>query len=174
MLIGGKSGITAAGKYKLTAPAAIRDYTLKSKNNSAAGTAQTGFNKLDGSLVATYTKGSEGTDTITVGGSYGSNSDPGALISQFGSQLTSSGKMTWKTPLASVPAANKKDPGAKMECGVATTSGFDFPICAWADHSTWGAVTYAHISLNGSVPPRSQDDAAAETRLILGEAEVAK
>ncbi|GAA2154694.1 hypothetical protein GCM10009760_53850 [Kitasatospora kazusensis] len=167
VMLSGKSGTggSTAGKYKLVAPATVGEYTQKSKNVSAGDQTKRGSGvSYDGSLLATYTKGGDATDTITVGGSYGTIDSPAAVIAESGTQIGT--KMTWKTPLTSVDAADKQDPGGKMECGVASGSGFDLPICIWTNHSTAASVSFSHFSLSGGVTPISQSDAAAETRLI--------
>ncbi|GAA0678411.1 hypothetical protein GCM10010193_34850 [Kitasatospora atroaurantiaca] len=173
----GGGGGSTQGKYKLSAPVSLPGgYTRKSNKDNPGDPSEkgNGYSSYDGGLLATYVKGADSTDSITVGGSYGKIQDPNAIITQSSAQITASGKMSWKTPLASVDAKDAKDPGGKMSCGVATTSGFDVPICIWANHSTAASVTFTHISLSGSSTQLSQSQAAEQARTIRDAMVVAK
>ncbi|WP_052682213.1 hypothetical protein [Saccharothrix sp. ST-888] len=181
-LMGGKGGTgpgsSTAGQYKLSAPASLPGgYVQKSAKDqpgNASGVSNHGVTSYAGGVLATYSKGADSTDMITIGGSYGTLDNPATFINDAGSQITATGKMTWKTPLASVDAQDGKDPGGKLSCGVATSSGFDIPVCIWANHSTAGSVTFTHISLTGAATQLSPSEAADQARAIRDAMVVAK
>ncbi|MEV4614526.1 hypothetical protein AB0K43_18295 [Kitasatospora sp. NPDC049258] len=167
---GGGKGSTATAKYKLSAPESLPGgYSKKSGQDVPAGG---GLTKVEGSLSAMYQKSA--TDLISVGGNWGTVDDPAAVMAATASAM----KMTWKTPLAEVDAKDLKDPGGKMQCGVATSgtsaSSIDTPLCIWANHSTVGTVVFTSISLTGSGSTLSAAQAADRSRQIRDAMVVAK
>ncbi|MDH6125152.1 hypothetical protein [Kitasatospora sp. GP82] len=174
---GGGGGGSTAGQYKLSAPASLPGgYIQKSAKDAPGDPSKTGhgFTKVDGALFAMYSKGADSTDMISVGGSYGTIPDPASVIAETSTEMTSNGKLTWKTPLAAVDAKDSKDAGGKLSCGVATSSGIDIPVCVWANHSTLGSVTFTHMSLTGATRPLAPSQAAEETRAVRDASVVSK
>lgn len=174
----GKSGGSAtAGQYKLSAPTSLSGgYIQKSNQTKPADSTNkiNGFKTVDGSIDASYTKGADATDTITLGGSWGTITDPSAVMAAIKASGTKSADMTWSTPLAAVDAKDPHDAGGLMQCGVAGTTGMNVPVCIWANHSTAGSVSFAKISLTGGSSAISLDQAAAQSRAIRDAAVVAK
>ncbi|GAA3044613.1 hypothetical protein GCM10020229_64750 [Kitasatospora albolonga] len=162
----GSSGKSSAGKYKLAAPPTLPGgYVLKSSKDAPAGSAVAGAS-YEGGLLASYNKGKDLMDTITIGGSWGKVDNPKEIIKQVNTQMTTTGKLSWKTPLAEVPAEDTKDKGGYLSCGVATASTVDIPICVWANHSGFGSVTFSKLSLTGSTSAISPSEAASQSRGI--------
>ncbi|MDH6110521.1 hypothetical protein P3T36_003559 [Kitasatospora sp. MAP12-15] len=175
--VGKASGSASAGQYKLAAPASLAGgYTQKSASTKPADPSNkiTGFNAIDGSVDATYDKGGDATDTITLGGSWGTIADPNAVMTAFKAGLSKSGGLTWSTPLATVDANDPHDASGLMQCGVAGDAGMNLPVCVWANHSTAGSVTFAKISITGGSSAISVDQAATQSRAIRDAAVVAK
>ncbi|AUG77223.1 hypothetical protein CFP65_2389 [Kitasatospora sp. MMS16-BH015] len=179
VLTGGSGTTTVAGSsvhlakvtghYKLNAPVTLLGgYTRKSYREIPGDPSEkgNGYTAYDGGLLTTYSKTSPALDSLTVGGSYGTITDPGAVIDQASKQITASGKMTWQTPLSPVDPMEDADPDGKLSCGVASLSGLSVPICVWADHSTSASVTISHLALGGEVLNLTQDQAAQETRAV--------
>ncbi|MGK4583306.1 hypothetical protein [Kitasatospora sp. HPMI-4] len=175
LLSGG--GSSAEGRYKLSAPASLPGgYIQKSATDAPADPSKSpqGFSSVDGAMFAMYNKEGSATDMISVGGSWGKIPDPAAVITATSSQMTSTGKMTWKTPLTEVDAKDGKDTGGKLSCGVLSSSGVEVPVCVWANHSTLGSVTFTHISLTGGTKTLSPSEAADQARAVRDAAVVAK
>ncbi|WP_051813000.1 hypothetical protein [Kitasatospora sp. MBT63] len=166
---GGASAV--AGKYKLSAPPTLPGgYTKKSAQDAPTGSNPA--TKIEGAMSAVYQKGLG--DLVSVAGSWGTIDDPGATLAANAAAM----KMTWKTPLAEVPANDAKDPGGKMQCGVATSSAaasaIETPICIWADHSAMGTVVFSGVSMTGSGTSMSAAQAAEKSRPIRDAVLVAK
>ncbi|MFI5528639.1 hypothetical protein ACIA8O_08780 [Kitasatospora sp. NPDC051853] len=163
---GGGSGKGSAGKYKLAAPPTLPGgYVLKSSRDAPSGSTVAGAS-YEGGLLASYNKGKDLMDTITIGGSWGKVDNPKEIIKQVNTQMTSTGKLSWKTPLAEVSAEDTKDKGGYLSCGVATASTVDIPICVWANHSGYGSVTFSKLSLKGDTDAISPSEAASQSRAI--------
>ncbi|MDH6131598.1 hypothetical protein P3T37_000972 [Kitasatospora sp. MAA4] len=176
-VLGKSSGSATAGQYKLVAPQSLSGgYTQKSAQSKPPTSTDkiSGFDSIDGSLSAAYNKGGDATDAINLGGSWGTISDPNAVMTAIKASSTKSGDMTWSKPLASVDAKDPHDAGGLMECGEIGSSGITVPLCIWANHSTAGSVDFAKISLTGGSSPISLDQAAAQTRAIRDAAVVSK
>ncbi|MER5864615.1 hypothetical protein [Kitasatospora sp. NPDC002040] len=178
---GGGAGSSTTGKFKLAAPATLPGgYTQKSTKSEAAGALGAGSITYDGGISASYLKGKDVTDTISVGGSWGTFNDPGTVIKAATDKFASGAgagaaeKVTWKTPLAAVDAKDAKDPGGKLSCGVATLGTIDAPLCVWANHSTVGTVVFLKISLTGKAAAVTPAQAADQAREIRDAVVVAK
>ncbi len=174
---GSGAGSSTAGKYKVSAPQSLPGgYTQKSAQEKPASANSTdklnGIDSADGSMTASYTK--DATDTISLGGSWGTISDPGAVITAMKAALSKSSSVTWSQPLASVDAKDPHDPSGQMQCGVATSSGIKFPVCVWSNHSTAGSISFIKVSLTGDTGTMSTDQAATQSRAIRDAAVVAK
>ncbi|GAA1179501.1 hypothetical protein F4556_004814 [Kitasatospora gansuensis] len=171
------AGSSTTGKFKLAAPATLPGgYTLKTSKDAPGDPKESGkgYSSYDGGLVATYVKGKDATDSLTIGGSWGTITDPEAITKQVNKQAAGLSTLTWKTPLASVDAKDAKDAGGKLSCGVASSSGIEIPICLWANHSTAGSVTFTKVSLDGKSSPLTPAQAADQTRAIRDALVVAK
>ncbi|BFV59310.1 hypothetical protein KCMC57_up44140 [Kitasatospora sp. CMC57] len=163
------AGSSTTGKFKLAAPATLPGgYTLKTSKDAPGDPKESGkgYSSYDGGLVATYLKGKDATDSLTIGGSWGTVTDPEAITKQVNKQAAGLASLTWKTPLTAVDAKDAKDAGGKLTCGVASSSGIEIPICLWANHSTAGSVTFTKISLDGKSSPLTPTQAADQTRAI--------
>lgn len=178
---GGGGGSSSTGKYKLAAPATLPGgYAQKSTRPEAAGALGAGGIAYEGGVAASYTKGKDATDTISVGGSWGKFDDPGAVIKAASEKFANGAgggtevKVTWKTPLASVDARDSKDPGGKLSCGVAAMGAMDVPLCVWANHSTVGTVAFIKVSLTGKTTAVTASQAADQARAIRDLVVVAK
>ncbi|MBP0454687.1 MULTISPECIES: hypothetical protein [unclassified Kitasatospora] len=173
-LLGGDSG----GKYKITAAQSLPDgYTQKSAKEQAADPAKAETSKLGTDLnvlVASYAKGSDPLDTISVIGVYGNLSDPDKIIED--SKKPSEGG-SWTTPLADFPAQDSKNSSAKLSCGVFGVLGgkSQSTVCVWADKSTTARVSFFKSSLGGNAAtPLTPAQAAEKTRAIRSAMVVAK
>ncbi|MFJ8041592.1 hypothetical protein ACIRBX_13930 [Kitasatospora sp. NPDC096147] len=162
---GGSAKGGEGGKFKLVAPPTLGGgYLLKSsKDTPAAGG---GAATYDGGLLATYNKGKDAMDSITVAGSWGKIDNPQAIVKQVNTQMTTTSRLTWKTPLAEVPANDAKDRSGLLSCGVATASTVEIPICVWVNHSSYATVTFSKVSLDGNATAISQSEAATQTRAL--------
>ncbi|MER8186322.1 hypothetical protein [Kitasatospora sp. NPDC094015] len=169
---GGGKGSSSAGKYKLSAPESLPGGYTKKSGQDVPVSGSNGITKVEGSLSAMYQKSA--TDLISVGGNWGTVDDPAGVMAATAAAM----KMTWKTPLAEVDAKDTKDPGGKMQCGVATSgttaSAIDTPLCIWVDHSTVGTVVFTSISLTGSGSTMSAAQAADRSRQIRDALVIAK
>ncbi|MEV4557336.1 hypothetical protein AB0K51_10095 [Kitasatospora sp. NPDC049285] len=161
-------GSGTGGKYKLTAPDTVAGYTKKSSSDKGAVNGTDGLATLEGSLGALYQK--TPTDMISFGGGWGTVNDPGAMLKTASDQATQSqaagtaGKLTWKKQPTDVAANDPTDPGAKLQCGVATSGVVEMPVCMWASHSTFGTVAFVTMSATGTPQPITQTQAADRTR----------
>jgi len=169
---GGGSDI--AGKYKVSAPDSLPGgYTKKSSSDRGAVTGTEGLATLEGSVGAVYQK--TATDLVALGGGWGTVKDPGALITAVSAKITTGTgdeKLTWKKELAEVDAKDPKDPAGKLRCGVASNGKAEFPVCAWANHASFGSISFINLSPTATALPQSQ--AADRTRQIRDAVVVAK
>ncbi|MGW2254023.1 hypothetical protein ACWCXH_28090 [Kitasatospora sp. NPDC001660] len=167
----------AGGNYKISAPQSLPDgYVKKSSeekpaDNSKPETAKYGSN-LTG-VIASYTKGSDPLDTISVIGIYGQLNNPDQIIQE---SKQDSGGLTWSSPMADFPAQDSTSSSAKLACGASSIIGKPGPvICVWADKSTYGRVSFNHVSLGGNAPAQlTPAQAADKTRAIRDAMKVAK
>ncbi|WP_051967678.1 hypothetical protein [Kitasatospora mediocidica] len=176
-VLGGGSGSATAGKYKIVAPQSLSGGYVQKTAQSKPPTSSdkiNGFDSIDGSLSANYNKGGDATDTVNLGGSWGTISDPNAVLTAIKASSTKSDGASWTKPLATVDAKDPHDAGGLMECGELGASGISVPVCIWANHSTAGSVDFAKVSLTGGSSAISLDQAAAQTRAIRDAAVVAK
>ncbi|KJS54811.1 hypothetical protein [Streptomyces rubellomurinus] len=167
-------GSDKAGAYKLTAPQSLPDgYTQKSFEEKPVDQSKpeaAKFGKDLHALGASYNKGSDALDFISVAGIYGELNDPGQLIDQ--SRKDSSTAVTWSTPLTDFPANDDKSSSGRLACGVTSVIGKPGPtICVWADNSTYGRVSFSK-SAGGQGLTAAQ--AADKTRAIRDAMKVAK
>ncbi|MQS12225.1 hypothetical protein F7Q99_07930 [Streptomyces kaniharaensis] len=171
-------GSDAGGKYKLTAPQSLPDgYTKKTSEEKPADTSKPEAAKLGKDLnvlVASYAKGGDALDGISVIGIYGELNDPGQIIED--SKKDGSG-VTWSTPMTEFPAQDSHASSGKLECGVFSllAGKSQTTVCVWADKSTTGRVSFTHPSLTGAAPASiTPAQAADKTRAIRDAMKVAK
>ncbi|GAA2751872.1 hypothetical protein GCM10010440_65770 [Kitasatospora cinereorecta] len=175
----GGSGSNTAGKYKVAVTDTLPGgYTKKSSTDRGAVSGTEGMATLEGSTGALYQKSP--TDILVLGAGWGTITDPGALITAVAgnasnTQSTGTEKLTWKKELSDVDANDPKDPGGKLRCGVASNGKADFPVCSWANHSTFGSVTFVNVLPTGAgAAALSPSQAADRTRQIRDTVVVAK
>ncbi|MFD4398769.1 hypothetical protein [Kitasatospora sp. NPDC058397] len=170
-------GDDQGGQYKISAPQSLPDgYTQKSAKEEAVDPAKpeaAKFGKNLNVLAASYSKGSDALDTLSVVGVYGELNDPGQIIDD---SKKDSGGLTWSTPLTDFPAQDGHSSSAKLACGVASViAGKAGPtVCVWADKSTTGRITFSKISLTGGGQGLTPAQAADRTRAIRDAMVVAK
>ncbi|MER7757389.1 hypothetical protein [Kitasatospora sp. NPDC097643] len=174
-------GSDKGGQYKLTAPQTLPDgYVQKTAKEEAVDAAKNPDSAKVGSnlsaLVASYTKGSDPLDSISVIGVYGDLNDPAKNIEDSKTGGTS---LTWTTPLTDFPAQDSHNSGAKLSCGVYSllAGKASSTVCIWADRSTYGRVTFTKSSLTGGGSggaPLTPAQAADKARAIRDAMTVAK
>ncbi|MDH6705587.1 hypothetical protein P3T27_002297 [Kitasatospora sp. MAA19] len=170
---GGDSG----GQYKISAPQSLPDgYTQKSAKEEAVDPSKpeaAKFGKNLNALAASYSKGSDALDTLSVIGVYGELNDPDQIIAD---SKKDTGGLTWSTPMTDFPAQDGHSSSAKLACGVASViAGKAGPtVCVWADKSTTGRITFSKISLTGGAQGLAPAQAADKTRAIRDAMVVAK
>ncbi|MFJ4592328.1 MULTISPECIES: hypothetical protein [unclassified Kitasatospora] len=170
-------GDDQGGQYKISAPQSLPDgYTQKSAKEEAVDPAKpeaAKFGKNLTVLAASYSKGSDALDTLSVVGVYGELNDPGQIIDD---SKKDTGGLTWTTPLTDFPAQDGHSSSAKLACGVAgVIAGKAGPtVCVWADKSTTGRITFSKISLTGGGQGLTPAQAADRTRAIRDAMVVAK
>ncbi|MFJ9697962.1 hypothetical protein [Kitasatospora sp. NPDC101183] len=168
----GGGGDDKPGTYKLVAPQTIgngydrglvkEDATDVSKPEMAA------YGKNLHTLGVAFDHGSDKTDYIVVAGLYGELNDPGQVLDEA---RKNAGALTWTTPLTDFPARDDRSSSARLACGAATALGKPGPIvCVWADHSTFGRVSFMAGGTQGLTPVQ----AAEKTRAIRDLMKVAK
>ncbi|MFF2038834.1 hypothetical protein ACFVVX_00260 [Kitasatospora sp. NPDC058170] len=165
-LLGGDKG----GKYKVTAPPSLPDgYTQKSAKEQAADPSKSETSKLGTDLhvlVASYAKGADVLDSISVIAVYGTLNDPDKIIED---SKKSDGAATWTTPMTDFPAQDSRNSSGKLSCGVfsVVAGKSQSAVCVWADKSTTARVSFQKSSLTGASPaPLTPAEAAAKTRAI--------
>ncbi|MFF1795116.1 hypothetical protein ACFVXQ_13015 [Kitasatospora sp. NPDC058263] len=173
-VLGGDTG----GKYKITAAQSLPDgYTQKSAKEQAADPSKAETSKLGTDLhvlVASYAKGADPLDTISVIGVYGNLDDPDKIMKD--SEKPGEGG-SWTTPLAEFPAQDSHNSSAKLSCGVYGVLGgkSQSTVCIWADKSTTARVSFLKASLTGAAQTALTPAQAAEkTRAIRSAMVVAK
>ncbi|MER7669824.1 hypothetical protein ABTY61_15325 [Kitasatospora sp. NPDC096128] len=173
-------GSDSGGQYKLSAPQTLLDgYVQKSATEKAADMSNPEVAKVGTDLhgvVASYSKGSDvkNMDSLSVIGIYGSINDPSQIIAD---SKKDSGGLTWSTPMADFPAKDSHASDGKLSCGVTSIIGKPGPtVCVWADKSTYGRVTFSHISLSseGTDPGITPAQAAEKARTVRDAMKVAK
>jgi hypothetical protein len=176
-------GSDAGGQYKLTAPVTLLDgYVQKAAKDQPADMSNpqaAKFGKDLNGLGASYSKGSDikNMDSLSIIGIYGDLNDPDQIIAD---SKKDSGGLTWTTPMTDYPARDSHASAGKLSCGVASViAGKPGPtICVWADKSTFGRVTFTHLSLGSTGGDTNQgitpDQAAEKTRAIRDAMKVAK
>ncbi|MEV7021130.1 hypothetical protein [Kitasatospora sp. NPDC093558] len=181
-LLGGKD--SSGGNYKLTAPQTLADgYVQKSAKEQpvdlskldakdSADIAKMGSNLIG--VLASYTKGADPLDGITITGVYGQLNDPEQIIAD---NKKGGDGLTWTTPITDFPAQDGKSSSAKLSCGVfSLVAGKSQSVmCVWADKSTTGRVIFTKGSLTGGgTPSLTPAQAADKTRAIRDAMKVAK
>ncbi|MFH9348124.1 hypothetical protein [Kitasatospora sp. NPDC017646] len=173
-------GSDAGGQYKLSAPQTLLDgYVQKSAKEEAADMSKPDVAKIGTdlhALGASYSKGTDikNMDSLSIIGIYGTLNDPGQIIAD---SKKDSGGLTWSTPMTDYPAQDSHASAGKLSCGVASIIGKPGPtVCVWADKSTYGRVTFSHLSLDstGGSQGITPDQAAEKTRTIRDAMKVAK
>ncbi|MEV8095553.1 hypothetical protein [Kitasatospora sp. NPDC085879] len=182
----GGGGTVASAAYKLDLPMSLPDGHTQQKATSVPATPGPDGQKPacpDGTAVAgSYTKGQ--TDMVQIVGCYGTVAVPDlvlvALEAEAVKPKTIAGttvNSTWKTRPTEYPAGSAGAPGAKLKCGVLTTSATKTAagntVCFWADHWTAGEVVFADLSFTGKAPI-TPAEAATKTAAIRGAVEVKK
>ncbi|MEU4114068.1 hypothetical protein AB0F71_06205 [Kitasatospora sp. NPDC028055] len=178
------AGSDSGGQYKLSAPQTLLDgYVQKSAKEEAADMSKPEVAKIGTDLHglgASYSKGADvkNMDSLSILGIYGSLNDPAQIIADSKKE---SGGLTWSTPMTDFPAKDGHASDGKLSCGVASIMGKPGPtVCVWADKSTYGRVTFSHLSLSttggtgGSDSGLTADQAAAKTRTIRDAMKVAR
>ncbi|WP_431678536.1 hypothetical protein [Kitasatospora sp. KL5] len=181
----GGGGTTASAAYKLELPAALPDgHTQKSATSAPATPGPDGQKPActDGTAVAgSYTKNQ--TSMVQVIGCYGAVASPDLVLALVETEAvkpkTISGTTitaTWRTRPTEYPAGTGGAPGAKLKCGVLSTSATKTTggntICIWADRSTAVEVIFADLGLTGK--PITPAEAAEKTKAIRAVVEVKK
>ncbi|MFG2824261.1 hypothetical protein ACGFX4_33135 [Kitasatospora sp. NPDC048365] len=177
---GGGGGTTAGsgigGKYKVVAADTVPGgYTKKSSSDRGAVSGAEGLATLEASTGAVYQKSPA--ELLILGGSWGTVKDPDALITLgVGQAVKGSGdeKLTWKKEPTAVDAKDPKDPGGKLRCGVATSGKADIPVCIWANHATFGTVSFVNTLPTGGTSLLTQAQAADRARQVRDAVVVAK
>jgi hypothetical protein len=148
----GGGGSASAGSYQLTTPQSLPGgYTQKTAKTQPADPGQAaaiGTNVT--ALGASYTKGGNALDSLSIAGRYGNLSNPSKALSDYSSQVSGSGGATWTTPLTTYSGGSNKD-GATMECGVLGVSVGGAPasgqtVCVWSSSSTFVSVSFTKMS----------------------------
>ncbi|MER7842725.1 hypothetical protein ABTZ03_02095 [Kitasatospora sp. NPDC096077] len=178
------AGSDSGGQYKLSAPQTLLDgYVQKSAKEEAVDMSKPDVAKIGSDLHglgASYSKGADikNMDSLSVLGIYGTLNDPAQIIADSKKE---SGGLTWSTPMTDFPAKDSHASDGKLSCGVASLIGKPGPtVCVWADKSTYGRVTFSHLSLGsaggsaGSDPGITPDQAAEKTRAVRDAMKVAK
>ncbi|MFF3115301.1 hypothetical protein ACFVSN_39710 [Kitasatospora sp. NPDC057904] len=174
-VLGGKD--SSGGNYKLSAPQSLPDgYVKKSSDEKPADPNKPESTKYGSNLIgviSSYTKGADPLDTISVIGIYGQLNSPDQIIQE---SKQDSGGLTWTTPMTDYPANDSTSSAAKLACGATSIIGKPGPVvCVWADKSTYGHVSFNHVSITGTAPtPLSPAQAAEKTRAIRDAMKVAK
>lgn len=130
----------------------------------------------DGTVYATYAKGSDaqGDIAVEIGGSFGSIVDPAQFLKEAGDEITNGGNVTWQGRPTPFDARDPKDPSAKLECGLTTQDEPDLPVCIWAGHSTGAFVNFINATAPGSATRITLAQAADLARTIRDTAVVAR
>ncbi|MER7583460.1 hypothetical protein [Kitasatospora sp. NPDC097691] len=177
-------GSDSGGSYKISTPQSLPDgYTQKSAKEEAVDPSKPDAKDAGkyGSdltvVVASYSKGGDATDGLSVAGLYGTINDPDQIIED--SKKGGTG-LTWTTPLADFPAQDSHSSSGRLACGVYSllAGKTQSAVCIWADKSTYARVTFTKVSLSatggtgGSALTPSQ--AADKTRAIRDAMKVAK
>ncbi|MGW2378197.1 MULTISPECIES: hypothetical protein [Kitasatospora] len=165
--LGGDSG----GNYKIATPQTLPGgYTQKSAKEEPVDTSKPeakDAGKYGSNLtvvIASYTKGGDLTDGLSVAGFYGNIDDPGQMLEDA---KKGGNGLTWTTPLTDEPAQDSHSSSGRLSCGVYTLLAKSQSVCIWADKSTYARVTFAKDAL-------SPDQAAEKARAIRDAMKVAK
>ncbi|WP_371481552.1 hypothetical protein [Kitasatospora sp. NBC_00315] len=170
---GGSGGGAAAagGSFRISAPDSVPDgYAKKTATEQAQDPAKAKEAAKYGTdirvVVASYAKSSDPLDTFGLAGFYGRLKDPEALIDE---QNAAAAGGTWSSPPTDFPAQDRRNPSAKLSCGVflSTITKSKSPVCTWADNSTFARVNFLKVSLTGDAATvMTPEQAAARTRAI--------
>ncbi|MFI9273833.1 hypothetical protein ACIGXM_24440 [Kitasatospora sp. NPDC052896] len=148
----GGGGSASAGSYQLTTPQSLPGgYTQKTAKTQPADPGQAAAIGTDvTALGASYTKGGNALDSLSIAGRYGHLSNPSKALSDYSSQVTGSSGATWTTPLTAYSGGSDKD-GATMECGILGVQIAGAPatgqtVCVWSSSSTFASVSFTKMS----------------------------
>ncbi|MBD0676116.1 hypothetical protein [Streptomyces sp. CBMA156] len=176
-------GSDSGGSYRISTPQTLPDgYTQKSAKEEAVDPTKPESKDAEkyGSgltvVIASYAKGGDPTDSLSVTGFYGTINDPGQIVEESGK---GGGGVTWTTPLADFPAKDDHASSGRLSCGVYSLLGgkTQSTVCIWADKSTYARVTFTKVSVTaagvgGSALTPAQ--AAEKTRAIRDTMKTAK
>ncbi|MFG2904967.1 hypothetical protein ACGF13_07865 [Kitasatospora sp. NPDC048286] len=178
--LGSSGGSDSGGSYKISTPQNLPEgYVQKTAKEEAVDPSKPDAKDADkyGSnlhvVVATYNKGGDPTDGISVAGLYGTINDPDQIIED--SKKGGSG-LSWSTPLADFPAQDGHASNGRLSCGVYTLQALktQSTVCIWADKSTYARVTFTKVSAGGGAQALTVTQAAERTRAIRDAMKVAR